>query len=407
MKYVLIVAVCLLAGGYVQSQTAASSFNFVEYQKTFPRTNDAWKRKEDTLMKQFMEKGLAWPFRYMYLRSFKYDSQLEVWVKYEQNEPFKLFKTYKVCALAGTLGPKRMKGDFQVPEGFYYINEFNPRSQYHLSLGLNYPNASDRILSDSLQPGGDIYIHGSCVTTGCIPITDQQIEEIYILAAHARSQGQDFIPVHIFPIHFKNQRSSDYLARYMKDFPEYAPMADELKHAYTYFERTKLLPVIMVSKKGSYVVEGVIPPLPAEQPKVVKKKRDPRPVKEFTGEIVAVVNKLPVFPGGNAGFQAFIDKLSHEMAQYLDEDQKKAYVMVEFIVDKNGKPGYAKVIKGGNDELNDHLMDAFDKMPDWVPAIRLEQNVAVKLKQSIFIERLETGTTGNGTGPSGGNTAND
>lgn len=405
MKYVLIVAVCLLAGGYVQSQTAASGFNFVEYQKSFPRTNDAWKRKEDTLMKQFMEKGLAWPFRYMYLRSFKYDSQLEVWVKYEQNEPFKLFKTYKVCALAGTLGPKRMQGDYQVPEGFYYINEFNPKSQYHLSLGLNYPNASDRILSDSLQPGGDIYIHGSCVTTGCIPITDQQIEEIYILAAHARSQGQDFIPVHIFPIHFKNQRSSEYLAKYVKDFPEYAPMADELKHAYTYFERTKLLPVIMVSKKGGYVVEGVIPPLSAEKPKMVK-KRDPRPVKEFTGEIVAVVNKLPVFPGGNAGFQSFIDKLSHDMAQYLDEDQKKAYVMMEFIVDKNGKPGYAKVIKGGNDELNDKLMDAFDKMPDWAPAIRLEQNVAVKLKQSIYIERSEVAVSGNGTKTSGGTTAN-
>lgn len=406
MKYVLIVAVCLLTGGYVQSQTAASGFNFVEYQKSFPRTNDAWKRKEDTLMKQFMEKGLAWPFRYMYLRSFKYDSQLEVWVKYEQNEPFKLFKTYKVCALAGTLGPKRMQGDYQVPEGFYYINEFNPKSQYHLSLGLNYPNASDRILSDSLQPGGDIYIHGSCVTTGCIPITDQQIEEIYILAAHARSQGQDFIPVHIFPIHFKNQRSSEYLAKYVRDFPEYGPMADELKHAYTYFERTQKLPVIMVSKKGGYVVEGAIPPLPADKPKVVK-KRAPRPVKEFTGEIVAVVNKLPVFPGGNAGFQVFIDKLSREMAQYLDEDQKKAYVMMEFIVDKNGKPGYARVIKGGNDELNDKLMDAFDKMPDWAPAIRLEQQVAVKLKQSIYIERPEVAVAGNGTGASGGTTAHD
>jgi len=392
MKYVLIVALVLCTGEYVWSQTSAPTFNFVEYQKTFPRTSDAWKRKEDTLMKQFMEKGLAWPFRYMYLRSFKYDSQLEVWVKYEKNEPFKLFKTYKVCALAGTLGPKRMQGDYQVPEGFYYINEFNPRSQYHLSLGLNYPNTSDRILSDSLQPGGEIYIHGSCVTTGCIPITDQQIEELYILAANARNQGQDFIPVHIFPIQFKNQKSSEYLAKHVKDFPEYAPMMEELKHAYLYFESTKQMPIIMTSKKGGYVVEGVIPP-PPEKPVKVVKKREPRPVKEFTGEIVSVVNKLPVYPGGNPGFQAFIDKLSHEMAQYLEEEQKKAYVMIEFVVDKNGKPGYAKVLKGGNEELNDKLMDAFDKMPDWIPAVRLEQNVAVKLKQSLYIERLETSST--------------
>lgn len=397
MKYLLIVAAFLFAGGNASSQTAVSNFNFVEYQKTFPRTSDVWRRKEDTLMKQFQEKRLGWPIKYMYLRSFKYDSQLEVWVKSERSEQFKLFKTYKVCALAGTLGPKRMQGDYQVPEGFYYINEFNPRSQYHLSLGLNYPNASDRILSDSLQPGKDIYIHGSCVTTGCIPITDQQIEELYILASYAKSSGQDFIPVHIFPIHFKNQRSSDYLAKYTKDFPEYNPMVEELKHAYLYFEKTKQLPIVMVSKKGEYVIEGTIPVTP-EKAKIVR-KRDPRPVKEFPGEITAVVNKLPVYPGGNQGFQAFIDKISHEMGQYLPEEQKKAYVMVEFVVDKDGKPGFAKVIKGGNEELNDRLMDAFDAMPNWTPAIRLEQNVAVKLKQSLYIERPDTNLTGGGGNP--------
>lgn len=405
MKYVLIVVVALVSGVPVWSQTAASRFNFVEYQKTFPRTSDAWKRKEDTLMKQFLEKGLAWPARYMYLRSFKYDSQLEVWVKHERNEPYKLFKSFRVCALAGTLGPKRMQGDYQVPEGFYYINEFNPRSQYHLSLGLNYPNASDRILSDSLQPGGEIYIHGSCVTTGCIPITDQQIEELYILAANARNQGQDFIPVHIFPVHFKNQRSSDYLARHVKDFPEYRTMSDELKHAYQYFESTKQLPIIMVSRKGGYVIEGAIPP-PPEKPVKVVKKRDPRPVKVFTGEIVKVVNKLPVFPGGNPGFQAFIDKLSQEMAQYLEEGQQKAYVMVEFVIDEKGKPGYTRVLKGGNEELNDHLMDAFDNMPDWTPAVRLEQQVAVQLKQSLYIERVEAAAKSTGSPANSSSTAN-
>jgi len=59
-------------------------------------------RKEDTLQKQFEARGLKWPAKYIYLRSFKYDSQLEVWVKNEIKEPFKLFKTYKVCALAGS-----------------------------------------------------------------------------------------------------------------------------------------------------------------------------------------------------------------------------------------------------------------------------------------------------------------
>src|SRR5205814_1866910 len=172
---------------------------------------------------------------------------MEVWVKNDIKEPFQLFKTYKVCALAGTLGPKRMEKDFQVPEGFYYINEFNPKSDYYLSLGINYPNVSDRILSDSMQPGGGIYIHGSCVTVGCIPITDGQIDELYILAAHAKDAGEDFIPVHIFPIRYNVKRSADYLKALTKDDPSLKQFALKLEDAFDYFEKYRQLPVIMDS----------------------------------------------------------------------------------------------------------------------------------------------------------------
>lgn len=254
LQGLLILMFCALA---VSGQTSAPFFNFIEYQRSFPRINDALKRKEDTLIKQFREKNLPWPARNIYIRSFKYDSQLEVWVKYTNNEPYKLFKTYKVCAMAGTLGPKRMQGDYQVPEGFYYINEFNPKSAFHLSLGLNYPNSSDRVLADSLLPGGDIYIHGKCVTSGCIPILDNQIEELYILAAHARNLGQDFIPVHIFPVRFGNEKSSAYLAKHLKQFPEYGRLCNELKQAYEYFEDTKKLPIVMVGKRGEYMIAGM------------------------------------------------------------------------------------------------------------------------------------------------------
>src|SRR5688572_28718010 len=85
---------------------AGTSFSFINYQKTFPRPTEALLRKADTLQKQFESRGLEWPARYIYIRSFKYDSQLEVWVKNEITDQFKLFKTYRVCALAGTLGPK-------------------------------------------------------------------------------------------------------------------------------------------------------------------------------------------------------------------------------------------------------------------------------------------------------------
>src|SRR5690349_16566308 len=234
----LFLSVCfVLAIGFTvnaQSSVKAAAFSssFIDYQKSFPRADESFRRKEDTLQRQFEAKKLKWPAKYIYIRSFKYDSNLEVWVKDEMKEPFKLFKTYKVCALAGTLGPKRLEGDYQVPEGFYYINEFNPRSQYYLSLGLNYPNISDRLLSDSLRPGGDIYIHGSCVTVGCIPITDQQIDELYIIAAHAKNSGQDYIPVHIFPIRFNVPRSVKYLENMTKDDPALKKFASKMEDAF-------------------------------------------------------------------------------------------------------------------------------------------------------------------------------
>src|SRR5687768_4047271 len=121
-KLIIAFLVCLYfiapAGAQTSVRSAALSSSFIEYQKSFPRADESFRRKEDTLQKQFAAKKLAWPAKYIYIRSFKYDSNLEVWVKNELSEPFKLFKTYKVCALAGTLGPKRIEGDYQVPEGF-------------------------------------------------------------------------------------------------------------------------------------------------------------------------------------------------------------------------------------------------------------------------------------------------
>lgn len=211
--------------------------------------------REDSLQKEFKEKGLEWPVKYMFIRSFKYDGQLEIWVKSHEKQKYKLFKTYKVCLLSGAMGPKRMQGDFQVPEGFYYITEFNPHSAYHLALGLNYPNASDKILSDSMRPGDGIYIHGSCVSVGCIPVTDSDIEEIYLIASSAKMSGQDFIPVHIFPVRYNRKKSYEYFENYTRNNPSLARFELQLKAAYDQFEATKEVPIVMVDRKGDYVVD--------------------------------------------------------------------------------------------------------------------------------------------------------
>lgn len=231
-----------------------SQNSYINYGRSTGKPTELFSKVEDSLKKQFEEKKLQWPPQELYLRSFKYDRQFEVWVKDEAKNSFKLFKTYKVCMQSGTMGPKRMEGDYQVPEGFYYINEFNPNSNYHLALGLNYPNASDKLLSDSIRPGNNIYIHGSCVSTGCIAITDFPIEELYVMAAQVKELGQDFIPVHVFPIKYNVKKSFEYLAQATKENPSLQDFAITLKSAFDFFEAKKQLPVILVNKKGQYII---------------------------------------------------------------------------------------------------------------------------------------------------------
>lgn len=218
------------------------------------KADSKFSKTEDTLRKQFEAKKLKWPAQEIYIRSFKYDRQVEVWVKSDAKEPFQWFKTYRVCMQSGSIGPKRMEGDFQMPEGFYYINEFKTNSNYHLALGLNYPNTSDQILGDDAHPGGDIYIHGGCVSTGCIAISDKPIEELYMLASTVKEQGQDFIPVHVFPVRYSNKRSFEYLAQTTKDNQALQKFAVTLKTAFDYFEEKKQIPVILINKKGQYIV---------------------------------------------------------------------------------------------------------------------------------------------------------
>ena len=214
MKHLFFLFIVIASFSPASGQTAAPSFNFIEYQRSFPRISEALRRKEDALKMQFREQKLEWPARNIYIRSFKYDSELEVWVKPQGENKYKLFKTYKVCALAGTLGPKRMRGDYQVPEGFYYINEFNPRSACYLSLGLNYPNSSDRMLGDSLQPGGDIYIHGGAKSIGCLALGDPAIEELFCLIARSDPGGRSIL---IAPVDLRARSAPPADAPWVRD----------------------------------------------------------------------------------------------------------------------------------------------------------------------------------------------
>ena len=381
------------------SGPSASYLSFVDYQRSFPRPQEAMQRKLDTLKKQFAAKKLTWPARAIYIRSFKYDSQLEVWVKEEKATTYSLFKTYPVCALAGSLGPKRVQGDYQVPEGFYYINEFNPFSNYYLSLGLNYPNASDRILSDSIKPGGDIYIHGSCVTVGCIPITDQQIDELYVLATFAKDAGQDFIPVHIFPCRFDVLKSKEYLNDLCKDDPALKQFSDKLAEAYYYFQRTQQLPIVMITEDGSYHVNdassgslnkpiAISAAIPNKEIKQSIVKVVPSGRIRTVAKVVEVVDQWPQYPGGTSSLNKFIDDAGRSLQSILHPGFPKSNVSIEFIVDRDGTPVNFKVLRGLADfpQIQTALIEKLESMPVWKPALLNNIPVAKKITQLFTIQ---------------------
>ena len=126
---------------------------------------------------------------------------LEVW------RNGKLEKGYPI-AVGRNPGHKEAEADLRTPEGEYIVCVKNPKSKYHLSLGLNYPNNRDAeaafkkgvISQQELAAiteannagktppwktalGGEIFIHGHLEkqdwTHGCVRMNDPDIEALY------------------------------------------------------------------------------------------------------------------------------------------------------------------------------------------------------------------------------------
>ncbi|MCT4622304.1 MAG: L,D-transpeptidase family protein, partial [Schleiferiaceae bacterium] len=153
---------------------------------------------------------------------------------------------------SGDIGPKRKQGDYQVPEGFYSIDRFNPQSTYHLSLGLNYPNQSDKILSSKTSPGGNIFIHGSCVSAGCLAITDEWIEELYVYCVEAQNNGGT-IQVTIFPFKPSVENMMYNTLGYPELKHEFSLWTD-LKRGYDQFNESYELPNVQFNEDGSHTI---------------------------------------------------------------------------------------------------------------------------------------------------------
>ncbi len=109
----------------------------------------------------------------------------------------RVLKSYRVALGFAPERHKECEGDCRTPEGTYAIDARNPRSAFHLSLRVSYPDAQDKVRAAALgvPPGGDIYVHGlpngpkkwfsghphKDWTTGCVAVTDAEMREIWSL----------------------------------------------------------------------------------------------------------------------------------------------------------------------------------------------------------------------------------
>jgi len=119
-----------------------------------------------------------------------------------------IVRTYRIGLGTKPVPDKVKQGDRATPEGEFTVLIKNPRSDYTLSLGLNYPTVEDAarglaydLISQAehdaivdahrrgvMPPqntalGGDIYIHGGGSgkdwTWGCVALDDDDIRALY------------------------------------------------------------------------------------------------------------------------------------------------------------------------------------------------------------------------------------
>jgi murein L,D-transpeptidase YafK len=246
MKKIKIILIISLLVSFTKTE------NFLIEQLKYPRVSEAKETKLSTVKQLLAKNSIDINSMELLFVAFKQEDKLDVYAKNKTSKQYTKITSYQICAKSGNLGPKRKQGDEQVPEGFYYIDRYNPSSAYYLSLGINYPNPSDRIKSKAKNLGGDIFIHGYCVTIGCLPMTNEIIKEIYLLSIYAKNNGQSKIPVYIFPFQMDDTNFELYKTKFKED-KSLISFWENLKDGHDKFLKNKEELKVIVNKTGDYL----------------------------------------------------------------------------------------------------------------------------------------------------------
>lgn len=219
-------------------------------QQRYARVAAARTRQGKALDRLFERAGVPYPAPLL-VRAFKEEGVLELWAAPSVGGPFARVVAWPFTGYSGDLGPKRRRGDRQIPEGFYRIDGFNGASRFHLSLHVDYPNTSDRLRGHPRHPGNNIFIHGNELTNGCIPIGDQAIEQLYVAVLDSQNAGHP-TPVHIFPCRFDTPACTRRLRTATRPRSALTAFWANLQEGFHHFAVTGTPPVVGVDVEGRY-----------------------------------------------------------------------------------------------------------------------------------------------------------
>jgi murein L,D-transpeptidase YafK len=182
----------------------------------------------------------------IFLRVFKEENELEVWMRGRGNSHYTLFRVYRLRGWSGGLGPKLKEGDRQTPEGFYFgsASRMRPHTRHYLGMDLGFPNEYDSFHG---RTGSGLMIHGGKSESGAFVLSPEDMGEVYSLSEAALSGGQRIFRIHVFPFRMTDKR----MEQEWKRQPDWIDFWVNLKEGYDFFENANFPPDVSVST-GEY-----------------------------------------------------------------------------------------------------------------------------------------------------------
>jgi murein L,D-transpeptidase YafK len=260
--------------------------------------NAVSKRVNSSLQGIFNEKKLNYPPTTVLIQVFKQEKKLILWASNANNALLTKVKTYNICAIDTDAGPKITDGDGKTPEGFYRVVNYQPYSSFGIkmeqkdypqyktktvavSMGIDYPNLLDiyrekpRISNKKFKEishwhkhnkkldsnnwnaalpwqlrgssvGEDIFLHGNCMSIGCVSFNDNDFLEIFSLS-DPRQKGE--IQVQIYPCNFMNEQCKTQLNKLSESNQKLRSFWGSLEKGLSMFNQSKRPLKVSVNQK--------------------------------------------------------------------------------------------------------------------------------------------------------------